>query len=79
MAYAANERTARHLNLRWGVYAVKGQFWDNVNDMTNAATMAAQRYNYVKSGDVTIITSGITTGKGNTNSIRVYTMDLPVD
>ena len=79
VAYAANERTARHLNLRWGVYAVKGQFWDNVNDMTNAATMAAQRYNYVKSGDVTIITSGITTGKGNTNSIRVYTMDLPVD
>ena len=79
VAYAANERTARHLNLRWGVYAVKGQFWDNVNDMTDAATMAAQRYNYVKSGDVTIITSGITTGKGNTNSIRVYTMDLPVD
>ena len=79
VAYAANERTARHLNLRWGVYAVKGQFWDNVNDMTNTATMAAQRYNYVKSGDVTIITSGITTGKGNTNSIRVYTMDLPVD
>ena len=79
VAYAANERTARHLNLRWGVYAVKGQFWDNVNDMTNAATMAAQRYNYVKSGDVTIITSGITTGKGNTNSIRIYTMDLPVD
>ena len=79
VAYAANERTARHLNLRWGVYAVKGQFWDNVNDMTNAATMAAQRYNSVKSGDVTIITSGITTGKGNTNSIRVYTMDLPVD
>ena len=79
VAYAANERTARHLNLRWGVYAVKGQFWDNVNDMTNAATMAAQRYNYVKSGDVTIITSGITTGKGNTNSIRVYTMDLQVD
>ncbi len=75
VAYAANERIARHLNLRWGVYAVKGRFWDNVGDMTNAATAAAQRCDYVKSGDVTIITSGITTGRGNTNSIRVYTIE----
>jgi pyruvate kinase len=30
--------------------------------------------NYVKNGDITVITSGITYGQGNTSMIRVYTI-----
>ena len=72
VAYAANERIARHLNLRWGVYSVPGKPWSDVEEMITAAAQGALEHNYVKKGDFTIITSGIKFAEGNTNAIRVH-------
>ena len=74
LAYTPDERVLRQLNLRWGVYPMLGKHWDNNSGMTVAAAEAAILHGYVKPGDCTIITSGIKTEDGNTNSIRVYTI-----
>ena len=74
IAYTPDARAVRHLNLRWGVHPMLGQPWSDENDMVSAATAVAVSHGYVKPGDCTIITSGIKTGDGNTNAIRVYTI-----
>jgi pyruvate kinase len=74
VAYTPDERAVRQLNLRWGVYPILGSQWSDVNEMTSGATSAAVKHDYVKRGDCTIITSGIKTSEGNTNSIRIYTI-----
>ena len=74
IAYTSNERALRQMNLRWGVYPMLGKHWDSNSEMTVAAAEAALINGYVKPGDCTIITSGIKTEDGNTNSIRVYTI-----
>lgn len=74
VAFAEDEVTARHLNLRWGVYTINGRPWHGIDEMINIATESAVQEGYVKYGDVTVITSGITFGQGNTSSIRVHTI-----
>ena len=74
VAYTPDEKVVRQLNLRWGVYPVAGKSWNDVSEMVSAAAAAAVEQEYAKRGDCTIITSGIKTGDGNTNSIRVYTI-----
>lgn len=74
VAYASNDKVARHLNLRWGVYPVRGRSWHTVDEMTGSATQAALDHGYVDIGDKTIVTSGIKLSEGDTSSIRVYTM-----
>ena len=74
VAYAPNDRVARHLNLRWGVYSVIGRPWHDIDEMISTATSGAVGHGYAKRGDLTIITSGIKFGEGNTSTIRVYTI-----
>ncbi len=74
VAYAPNDRVARHLNLRWGVYSVIGRPWNDIDEMISTATSGAVGHGYAKRGDLTIITSGIKFGEGNTSTIRVYTI-----
>lgn len=74
VAFAEDEVTARHLNLRWGVYTIIGRPWHGIDEMIRIATDSAVQEGYVKYGDITVITSGITFGQGNTSSIRVHTI-----
>ncbi len=74
VAYTPDEKAVRQLNLRWGVYPILGKKWTDENQMTQIAAEAALKGGYVQPGDCTIITSGIKTGDGNTNAIRVYTI-----
>ena len=74
VAYTTNEQVARHLNLRWGVYSVIGHKWNDEDEMISAATSTAVKRGLAHRGDVTIITSGIKMGMGNTSAIRVYTI-----
>ncbi len=75
VAFAANEKTARHLNLRWGVYSVPGKAWNSVDEMIAMAGTAAKEREYIKAGDTVIITSGMKFAEGDTSSIRVRTID----
>lgn len=74
VAFAEDEKVARHLNLRWGVYSIVGKPWHDVEEMIRVATTGAIKEGFVKRGDMTIITSGIKFGQGNTSSIRVHTI-----
>ena len=74
VAYTTNEQVARHLNRRWGVYSVIGHKRNDEDEMISAATSAAVKGGLAHRGDVTIITSGIKMGMGNTSAIRVYTI-----
>ena len=79
VAYTPHEEVVRQLNLRWGVYPILGTMWHDVDEMINNSAAAAVKNDFVKRGDITIITSGIklqsrTTVGNNTNMIRVYTI-----
>lgn len=74
VAFAPDEVIARHLNLRWGVYSIVGKPWHDIEEMIHVATTSAVKDGYVKRGDITVITSGIKFGQGNTSSIRVHTI-----
>jgi len=74
IAYTPNYQVARHLNLRWGVYSVTGTKWNDVEEMISTATASAVKHGLAKRGDITVITSGMKTGVGNTSAIRVYTI-----
>ena len=72
VAYTPSEKVLRQLNLRWGVYPVLGTQWSDVDEMISNATAAAVKEDLVQRGDLTIITSGVKAGKGNSSSVRVY-------
>ena len=72
VAYTPSEKVLRQLNLRWGVYPVLGSMWSDADEMLSNATAAAVKEGLVQRGDMTIITSGVKAGKGNSSSVRVY-------
>ena len=72
VAYTPSEKALRQLNLRWGVYPVLGSMWSDADEMLSNATAAAVKEGLVERGDMTIITSGVKAGKGNSSSVRVY-------
>ena len=72
VAYTPSEKALRQLNLRWGVYPVLGSMWSDADEMLSNATAAAVKEGLVQRGDMTIITSGVKAGKGNSSSVRVY-------
>ena len=72
VAYTPSEKALRQLNLRWGVYPVLGSMWKDADEMLSNATAAAVKEGLVERGDMTIITSGVKAGKGNSSSVRVY-------
>ncbi len=76
LAFTPSEEVARRLNLRWGVQTVASDCpWKDAEEMTTLSTAAAKAAGLVKTGDCTIITSGIKLGTGNTNAIRVHTVE----
>ena len=74
VAFTPDQRLARHLNLRWGVFAIPGVPWMNPDDMIRFAAKASLEHGLVKKGDLTILTSGIKYGEGGTSSIQLHTI-----
>lgn len=72
VAYTPNEEVLRKVNLRWGVYPILGRMWNDNVAMIQEAAEGALFHGYVNKGDYTIVTAGIKTEAGNTNSIRVH-------
>jgi pyruvate kinase len=76
LAFTPSEEVARHLNLRWGVETIASPCpWKDAEEMAALSTAAAKDAGLVKAGDRTVITSGIKVAAGNTNEIRVYTVE----
>ena len=75
IAVAPDEKTARSLNLRWGVYPIIGSRWSDTDEMIIGSVQNSVEAGYLTSGDLVVVTAGITLGApGNTNMIKVHTV-----
>ncbi|MCR5030983.1 MAG: pyruvate kinase [Selenomonadaceae bacterium] len=75
-AFTPSEEVARHLNLRWGVEATASpRAWKDAEEMLALAATSAKTQGLIASGDRAVVTSGIKVAAGNTNAIRVYTIE----
>ncbi len=75
-AFTPSEEVARHLNLRWGVEATASpRAWKDSEEMLALAAASAKAQGFIAAGDRAVVTSGIKVAAGNTNAIRVYTIE----
>lgn len=74
IAFAPNQRVARHLNLRWGVFVIPGVPILKPEEMTSYVTDTAKNFGFVKDGDTVVMTAGIKYGEGGTSSIDLLTI-----
>ena len=73
IATTGNEAVMRRLALCWGVYPVKTINVDNIDEMIEQSIEAVKSRNYVKNGDLVVITAGAPIGvEGTTNLIKVH-------
>ena len=64
---------ARKMQLYWGVYPVVGKSNANTDQMVEQTISLALKNDFVKEGDLTVITAGVPVGiVGSTNMIRVH-------
>ena len=74
IAFTQTDKVARHLNLRWGVYPISGTPWLDIVQMIDYSAASALEHDYVKKGDLVILTAGMKYGEGGTSSIRLHTI-----
>lgn len=73
IAVTSNEKVLRRLALVWGVYAEKGDNASSTDEMLDIAVKTALENNYIKHGDLVIITAGVPVGEaGTTNLMKVH-------
>lgn len=72
IAVTPHERSARRMQLYWGVCPLIGNATRNTDDMVKASVSCALEAGYVKTGDMVAITAGFPVGvAGSTNLINV--------
>ena len=81
VAYASTAKVARQLSLYWGVQLINGRIWED-DDTATATITAALKEGYIEAGDMTVITSGISSGEAgfsrkgnNTTKIQIAIAD----
>lgn len=75
VAVTTTEEVMRRLALEWGVYPVLAPESLNTDDVIDNSVASAMKNNYVKQGDLVVITAGIPAGlSGTTNLIKVHTI-----
>lgn len=76
VAVTPDERTARFLNLLWGVFPVVGEDIKTTDQMINIATARSLQAGLVYPGDTVVITAGVPVGvAGTTNLIKVHEIE----
>lgn len=75
IAATFNEDVMRKLALTWGVYPVISQICAGTDEVIDRSIMSAMDKEFVKQGDLIIITAGVPVGVGGTtNLIKVHTI-----
>ena len=79
IATTPSESVMRKLSLTWGVYPVKSKDVETTDDIVNVSIQAILEKEYLKQGDLVVITAGVPVGEaGSTNLIKVHTIGEPV-
>lgn len=72
IAVTDSEYVMRQLSLDWDVYPILSLPMESTDDVFEICMNVAKHYNYVKEGDLAILTAGIPIGKaGSTNLLKV--------
>lgn len=75
IAATTSKMVMRRLSIVWGVYPVLAPYSDSTDEVIELSIQAAVENNYVKEGDLVVITAGIPVGtSGSTNLIKVHTI-----
>lgn len=75
IAATTNEKVMRKLALVWGVYPVLSVRSKNTDEVIDMSIHSAMKKEYVKEGDLIVITAGIPVGvSGTTNLLKVHTI-----
>lgn len=73
IAVTANEKVLNSLALVWGVYGQLGEQVESTDEMLENAVKEGLAADYIKHGDVVIITGGVPVGeKGTTNLMKIH-------
>jgi len=73
LALCPDADVVRQLTLNWGVYAIKVDEAETIEEMIANAVAEAKRRGLVTAGEITTIVSGVSVGKaGSTNLIQVH-------
>jgi pyruvate kinase len=75
IAATPNEKTVRSLALNWGVHPVLVEETKNADTLIEIGVDAAADKLDLAVGDVVMITGGLPTGEGNTNFLKVHTVE----
>lgn len=75
VAVTPREKVANQLALTWGVYPLMSPPMNTTDDMFEAAVEVSLKAQYIKKGDMVVITAGIPVGvAGTTNLLRIHTI-----
>jgi pyruvate kinase len=70
---SSDKKVIRQMNLSWGVSPIPVDMKTNTDDLFEHLVNVAEKYGYVKSGDLAVITAGIPLGvSGTTNMLKVH-------
>ena len=73
VATTNDEKVMRRLALTWGVYSIKSADSKNTDEVIENSIEAARSANYIKNGELVVITAGVPVGiSGTTNLIKVH-------
>lgn len=75
IAATTSEKVMRRLSIVWGVYPVLAPYSHSTDEVIDYSIQAAMENNYVKEGDLVVVTAGIPVGtSGSTNLMKVHTI-----
>jgi len=73
IAVTSTEQPSRKLTLVWGVYPIVGVKVGSTDEILDLSVEESLKHNYVKHGDLVIITAGVPVGEaGTTNLMKVH-------
>ena len=73
IAVTSSDRPSRKLTLVWGVQPIVGSPVESTDELLENAVEESLKHNYVKHGDLVVITAGVPVGQaGTTNMMKVH-------
>jgi len=75
IAVTRTEQVATSLCLNWGVHSVVAPSEDGIDATLAASVEVAKKYADLQSGDIAVITAGISAGIGNTNLMQIHEVE----
>lgn len=73
IAVTPHEKVIKKLSLTWGVYSILGKQVNSTDEMLMSAVDGALASEYIKHGDLVVITAGVPVGTtGTTNLMKVH-------